>query len=285
MRDTRPTLTLRLTLACALSLLLAGCTSGQGSDAGSSDEPSPTTSTTAAASDPPETPRRGQCYRLSLTDATRPTTEEQAVSCSARHTALTIHVGRLDLVVRGRTLAVDAAQVQEQPAKACPRELNDFVGGDAERRRLSRLQVVWFTPTLEEASEGADWFRCDLISFGRGDQLQGLPPERTLRGVLDREAGLADFGLCGTAKPGARGFQRVACGFRHSWRAVSTIAVPGGKAYPGGDEARQAGDEECAELVRSLSGLPLKFSYGLEWPTRAQWSGGQRYGFCWAPLR
>ena len=28
---------------------------------------------------------------------------------------------------------------------------------------------------------------------------------------------------------------------------------------------------------------PEEFRYGWEWPTRAQWRDGQRYGFCWAP--
>ena len=41
--------------------------------------------------------------------------------CSERHTAQTIHVGRLDTVVDGHALAVDSDRVLHQLATTCPR--------------------------------------------------------------------------------------------------------------------------------------------------------------------
>jgi hypothetical protein len=204
------------------------------------------------------------------------------VPCRRRHTAQTIHVGRLSSLVDGRPVAVDSPRAQRALARTCPARFSAYVGGTPEARRLSRLQVVWFSPTLEEADAGAGWFRCDVLAFGRGDALLPLP-RRPLRGVLDRPAGPATFGLCGTARPGTPRFTRVACGLRHSWVAVATIPIGGAERYPGVRRVRAAGNETCAERVRSEAGFPLEFSYGWEWPTRQQWAAGQRYGFCWAP--
>ena len=62
----------------------------------------------------------------------------------------------------------------------------------------------------------------------------------TMKGALARPAGLERFGLCGTARPGAKGFNRVVCSEKHSWRAISTIPLQGGERYPGTDAARLA---------------------------------------------
>jgi Septum formation len=266
-------------LLVATMILLAGCTG----DDPEPPEPTPTPSVTeSAAPEPPERPQADACYRLTLEDATAPTTDAEPVPCRRRHTAQTIHVGRLSNLVDGRDVAVDSALVQRRLASACPARFTAYTGGTAEARRLSRFQVVWFSPTLSEQQAGADWYRCDLIAFGRADAL--LPVDRRVaRAVLDRPAALGTYGLCGTARPGARGFTRVACSLRHSWVAVSTIPIQGGERYPGVRQVRAAGDETCADRAREQAGFPLEFSYGWEWPTRQQWAAGQRYGYCWAP--
>jgi hypothetical protein len=266
-----------------LLLVLTGCTGEDPQPPDPTPTASPTASPTESATpEPPERPRADACYRLTVADATAPTSDAEPVPCRRRHTAQTVHVGRLSTLVEGRPAAVDSPQVQRRLARSCPSQLARFLGGTGEARRLSRFQVVWFSPTLSDQEAGADWFRCDVIAFGRGDALLQLT-RRLPRGVLDRPGALDTFGLCGTARPGARGFSRVACSLRHSWVAVSTIPIPGGERYPGVRRVRAAGDERCADRVRERAGFPLEFSYGWEWPTRRQWAAGQRYGYCWAP--
>jgi hypothetical protein len=166
--------------------------------------------------------------------------------------------------------------------RTCPAKLAGYVGGTVSQRRLSRFQVVWFSPTLAQSDRGADWFRCDLIAFATEDTLFPLPPPRRLRGVLGRDGALASYGLCGTAAPGTTNFHRVICAREHSWKAITTIDL-GGTTYPGEREVSRAGDNTCKDRVRAYLGLSLKFRYGWEWPTRQQWKRGQHYGFCWAP--
>ncbi len=272
--------------ALAVVLLLVAVAACSGSQ--SSPEPSagPRTSPDSAdVSEPGKiapAPARGACYRLSFDQLTEPTNSSRSVPCARRHSAQTIHVGKLRLVVDGHALAVDSSRVKRQVAQACPLRFASYVGGEQEDRDLSRLRVVWFSPTLAEADAGARWFRCDLVAFDTDSQLhrqQGVTP----RGVLDGDDGRDRYGLCGTAAPGAEGFNRVLCERPHSWRAIATIQLDGGARYPGATAVRAAGDSDCLDQAREFQDFALTFTYGWEWPDRAQWRAGQRFGYCWAP--
>ena len=279
-------------LLCAAALLLCACS---GTSAPHADQESPAAATSAAQSTSssgsdssptvqlPVPPRAGACYRLTFADATGPTNRKPAVRCGQTHTAVTIYVGKLDLVVDGHALGVDSDRAQHQVTSTCTSKLPAYLGGTLQDRLLSRFQVVWFSPTLRESDAGADWFRCDLVAVGSGEQLMRLPARDALRHVLDRRGALSTWGLCGTAQPGSAGFQRVPCAARHSWVAVSTIPLSGGSRYPGVPAVRKAGDQTCADTVRRRNGLALKFQYGWEWPTASQWANGQHYGYCWSP--
>lgn len=272
-----------------LALALTGCT-GSGDDAGpeepaSSSASSPTDDVEVRITRVPPRPQLAACYRMSLVQATLPHSRSREVSCREPHTAQTIHVGRLDLTPEGRRLPVDAPEVQRQPARVCPVQLQRYVGGTTDVRRRSRFEVVWFTPTPGQAERGARWFRCDAVAVADDDRLLRLSLGPRLRGVLDRPGAPAAYGLCGSARPGTDGFRRVACALPHTWEAVSTIDLAGGDRYPGTARVRAAGNETCADRVQESSGPVLKFSYGWEWPTGEQWAAGQHYGYCWAPSR
>jgi hypothetical protein len=267
----------------ASALVLAGCSTPV-DDPGAA--PSPPATTTSAptpaptAPAPPAAPPQGACYQLSYDAALAPTTRGRDVDCAEQHTAQTFHVGRLDRLVGGRLLAVDARALQEQVADTCPDLLSDFIGGSEEQQRLSMLRAVWFTPTVAESDAGADWFRCDAVMIARADALQ--PVTGPLGGTLATEAGRERAGMCGTAEPGTDGFERVACAQPHSWRALRTVALGDGD-YPGEGPAQAAGEEPCRAAARAAAPDPLDFQWGYEWPTAEQWTGGQTYGICWAP--
>jgi len=291
-------------LAATGCLLLLGACSGGSPSAGPgpSISSSPAASSSSAPSEPsapssapspaasssapvvPPAPKTSACYRLGTAALTRPTNASSPVSCRARHNTRTIYVGKLDTVVDGHSIAVDSQTVQRQLATTCPRRLASYIGGSGTDRDLSRFNVVWYSPTLQQSDAGADWFRCDLVAFADASRLYDLPRKRpSLLHVLDRPGALDTYGLCGTAAPGARGFQRVICDHRHSWRAIDTIGLAGGKKYPGPSAVRRAGNSRCKDEARAKAPDTLKFQYGWEWPSRAQWSRGQHFGYCWAP--
>lgn len=302
----------RAAAAVATALLLAGCAGGQQpvSSPGSQDgagrgaqeaphtisrapaaTPAPPVSaaqpSTAVPSTPeavvPPAPDRGDCYRLTYGDLPRASNQDRPVSCRSRHTTQTVAVRRLDTVVQGHSLSVDSRTAERQMDRVCHRRMKAYLGGPAPRRHLSRFTVVWFRPTLEQADQGARWFRCDLVALAGGNHLFPLPPPRRLHGVLDGADALHTYGLCGSAAPGSKQFERVICGRKHRWRAFSTIGIQGGEKYPGRSTVRRAGEQLCRSRAGRLQGYSLRFSYGWEWPTRDQWERGQHYGYCWAP--
>lgn len=271
--------------------LLAGCSalpsgspeSGQSptpteTQPGSTTDPTPD-ATTAPAAPPP--PREGACHQLSFERVVAPTAPARTVPCRGPHTTQTFHVGRLSRVLDGRLLAVDSRRLQTQVATTCPRLLGAEIGGTEEQRRLSMLRAVWFTPTVRQSDAGAAWFRCDVVALARTSRLLDLTGP--LSGILDTDEGRDRFGMCSTAEPGTDGFLRVACSQPHSWRALRTVGLPG-PDYPGEGPAQQAGEDPCRGAARADAPDPLDFQWGYEWPTAEQWSNGQTYGICWAPV-
>ncbi|MDN7120750.1 septum formation family protein [Nocardioides sp. ChNu-153] len=268
-------------LAAAAVLALAGCSGGDEGD-GSGTPPAPSSSTTTAAAPPTAAgvprPPLDACYALSAEEAVAPTSAADPVDCAASPTAVTYEVGALDLYDAGHLLAVDSAQVQRTLATTCRAGLASYLGTDETTLRLSVLRSVWFSPSLEQSDAGADWYRCDVIAVVAEATLGELEP--TMRGVL--ADGVRSWGLCGTARPGEAGFQRVACGLDHTWRAVEVVDLGTG-AYPGAEAAQGAGSEPCQEAARELAADALDYEWGYEWPSAEQWAAGQTWGTCWAP--
>jgi hypothetical protein len=189
-------------------------------------------------------------------------------------------VGEISPVHDGHLLAVDSATVRSQIAKTCPATLAPYVGGDRTTQRLSRLQVVWFSPSLEQADAGANWYRCDIVGLRSEGRLLPLPAR--MRGALGKPAALDRFGTCGTTAPGKPGFARVACSEKHSWRAIDVLEIDPKSRYLA-KAATAAGDTACKDRASARAENSLKFSWSFEWPTREQWAAGQRYGYCWVP--
>ena len=267
---------IRLLAAAAAAVLLAsGCTSGAKDHPAASASPTPLPRAT-----PAPVPQDGVCHQLTFAQALAPTASDAApVPCRQPHTAQTYTVGRLTTEVGGHLVAVDSARVQRQVRTSCPQRLAAFLGASEERLRLSMLRAVWFTPTVEQSDEGADWFRCDVIAVAGDQQLATLTG--TLKGALGSGA-TGPWAMCGTAEPGTPAFKRVPCRDKHSWRALRTIAL-GGEDYPGEAAAKAAGQKTCQEAGRAVAKDALDYQWGYEWPTKAQWDAGQTYGICWAP--
>ena len=72
------------------------------------------------------------------------------------------------------------------------------------------------------------------------------------------------------------------CSEKHTWRAVDVADLPADTVYLAPDAADQ-GDSACKDVAAERANGSLKYTWSFEWPTRAQWQGGQRYGYCWVP--
>jgi putative regulator of septum formation len=266
-----------LTTAALALALLTGCTDDGNEPAAADSSPS-ASSPSAEPARPAPRPEDGRCYALAYDDAVAPTTNRKPVPCSGSFTARTFHVGDLDTLVDGHLLAVDSARVRTQLATECPRRFASYVGGSPEDRRLSMLSTVWFSPTVRQSDAGQSWYRCDVVAVESEGRL--APLSGSLEGVLDTEKGRARYGVCGTAEPGTDGFERVICGEKHAWQAVSTVDLPG-STYPA--KAPASVEAACKDAARDRADDALSFDWGYELPTKAQWERDQHYALCWAP--
>ncbi len=261
-------------LACA-ALFLAACSGGDG---GESPQASPQTT---ASSQPPERPGVGECHQLDVDELLGSADQQPAVACSEKHTTETVHVGTFKAAAADDPKALTGDKANRRAAQTCQKEAASYLGADQRQLRLTRVSVFWFVPLPQEVDAGADWLRCDVVVFERGNDLMQLP--RTLKGALSKNAATGRYGLCGSARPGAKDFERVVCSKKHTWRAISTIPISGGKRYPGTKTVRAAGKDTCQSRARAAQGNALQYGYGWEWPTKEQWQAGQRFGYCWAP--
>ena len=265
----------RLVLAVAvLALSACGGSPSSAPPSSSPGEPEPSSSQVVAPR-----PTTGACHQLTYDQAVAATAPSSTTSCHASHTSETYAVGDLDVVVDGHLLAVTSARAQSQAASVCPARLHHFVGGSQDDLRLSMLRAVWFTPTTDEATAGAAWYRCDVIVVAGDNQLADVTS--SLKGVLGTPRA-ADLAMCGTAAPGTSAFHRVLCREPHSWKAVDSVTIAG-EVYPGVGTVKSAGTSHCKTVAQQSAPNKLKFKWGYEWPTARQWAVGQHYGICWAP--
>jgi hypothetical protein len=261
--------------ALAGLLLVAGCTSGGDGSPQQPTETTPSPSTAVQPTPSQPVPAVGECRAYGLKAAVAPVSRVEPRSCRRQHTAETFFVGRLDLVRGGHRLAVDSPAVQAQPAQRCTEGLSRHLRATPRELRLTMAQALWFTPSVDDATAGADWFRCDVVVVAAPDRLLPLP-RRTAGMPLERIA------MCATAEPGTSGFTRVVCSRRHSWRAVATVDLPGAKV-PAPAVAADRMESACRDAARARASDPLDFEWSQESPTRQQWEAGRRWGICWAP--
>lgn len=256
-----------------LALFLSGC--GSSPSAKKTIQAPP-----ASPVHPAPPPRVGACYLLNVAAALQLSSSSPAVPCRGRHTAVTVAVGHVNLGPVGHRVPIDAPSVQRQIAASCRAAVARYAGGNQEARRLSRIQAVWFSPSAAQSRLGAHWYRCDLVAAGNRTGFSPLPARS--RHLLAAPGALTRFGTCGTAAPGTRSFARVGCTQRHRWRARASIDLPAGTRYLSPGATKKAGSR-CRDIEarRAVSLTRLRWSF--EWPTRAEWASGQRYGLCWTP--
>jgi Septum formation len=274
---------LRTTAAAVVLLLtLAACGGGAPASTASSDPPSstPTKTKPTKVVPPPPAPKTGACRNVSYADISLYSNHSKEVPCGSDHTAYTFHVAELpsDVAFDGVEIKNDA--VQQAAADACQSAYARFIGGDHATRALARLTVTYFLPEQKGFDAGAHWVRCDVVALQSATLLAPLP--RNLESFLDQDNALHDFGVCSRGDPSTSTSELVMCTQDHTYRAVAAFRLgETGDRYPGQDETLQAGKQQCEDYIKQLLGVSGGFTYSWTYPSADDWSGGQRFGYCW----
>jgi hypothetical protein len=277
-------------IVVAAVVLISGCATS--ADLGSSNPTRMVTSSPVTHTSPPKQtpvseppPPSGVCYRLTAHDLSRFADHDESVPCLSAHTSVTFFVGRLPAqVVAGTPSVIDPA-VQRAASHVCAGKFRRYVGGDRQDRLLARFNFTYYFPDDASFGSGTNWVRCDLYLTRRVDGGRTYPHRlpHDARGALDKSDALDSYGICSPSAPGAAGFRLVLCSHRHRWRAIAPIRLGrDSTAWPGVREVKTRGDSRCSDAVRQWLGYPATWRYGWQWPSRGDWTNGQRFGYCWA---
>jgi len=260
---------LKALLMCAILVIVAAC--------GTTAAPK---AAKKAPTPPPPAPKVGICRNLTFAAAAAASDDSPAVPCAAKHTAVTVVVGALVGWAQLQTLDINSPAVQQRLAVSCPKAVRAYVGGRAPAFDLSQIQALPFVPTPAQIALGANWYRCDMVVLAAPNTLATLTG--TLHLALQSPRALDKWGTCGTAAPSVRGFKRVLCSVRHSWRAVAVINLPRSARYLASATSRTA-SLACRKVATRAAHGARKYSWSFEWPNKQQWMAGQRFGLCWLP--
>lgn len=228
-------------------------------------------------SDRVATPKVGVCRDLTASDLNQQTNASPAVRCSDRHTAQTFASG---LLPKSAGSAYADSRHATYVFATCQQAFADFIGADESQALRVQLSWAWFRPSERGWSDGARWYRCDLVGGPTGaSRLTELPADgRNLLENGDPDAWLA----CADGATVARG-AKVPCTAEHTWRAVTTIKLgEPGDPYPGDRVTEARTSAYCQESVRSWLHYPADYEYGYTWFREDRWAEGNRRSICWA---
>ena len=207
----------------------------------------------------PAGPAVGDCHRITYADGLEPHETKPPVSCSSRHTSVTIAV-----VSVPEDIDWDSADVYKKMVVPCYRALDATLGRTARARALSAYSWVWFMPTPQERADGARWVRCDAV----------LPAGKSFRPIPDTSPLLESpqtdqVRRCLTAKP----YYLTQCASRHSYR-VTGLVLMRFDSYPKFRQTRRLALAKCPSRVSSRY-------YRFDYPDRFEWRAGHRFIECY----
>lgn len=257
----------RLLAGLAGVLLVAGCSAdGAGSDV----DPEQV--------DAVEAPELGACRDLTPEDVALPTNATRTVPCSEPHTAQTYAVG--DLPAELQDAEYDDPALGGFAYRTCSNRFQKFVGGDESLVMRAVVSWAWFRPSEEAWSNGARWYRCDIVGGGEHNTSYVELPTVT-RGLLQGDVG-DEWLVCARGRSVARA-ARVPCSEPHTWRAVSTIKLgEPDDPYPGDRLVQVRSRDFCDSSVGAVLGYPVSYDFAYTWFHEAEWEVGNRRSICWA---
>lgn len=243
-------------LSCALSaLVLAGACSSSGAPA-------------ADLGLGPGLPKTGDCRVLTAADIDPTSNTTPVVPCSKPHTSVTIEVGGFrPAQVTDRNLT--DGTLGNLALQRCTAAWKRVVGGTTMTQHTSLLGVAYYLPTQTQLSNGARWYRCDVVLGGQdGLPLQPLPAH--VDGVLDGPNVPESVQACRTTPDFTSG-HAVPCAQQHVLRAVGTFALPDG-AYPGKAALNAASAKGCTAVINHWLHGRDNGGDAYQWPDEVGWT-------------
>ena len=159
-------------------------------------------------------PAKGDCYAMTLKQASGDHEVGDPVGCARRHTSQI--VGVLQLPAR---VTWDSSQdtILAAIGRGCENALTDAIGSNQKVRYRTQYGAFMFIPTDAEKDQGARWFSCHA-AVTENDALGSLPKRLPkLRLPLPDSVAKCVTGL--------KQYVFTTCADRHNWRSTYTTYV------------------------------------------------------------
>lgn len=219
------------------------------------------------------------CRVLTPADAERPDNATHTVDCEKPHTARTYKAGPLPDTLKD--VDYDAPELTRFAYQICSVELQAYLGTNESTVMRSMLSWVWFRPSKKAWSQGARWYRCDVVAGGM-DAESYIELPTTVAGLLSSQKISDEWMVCANGAS-VRSAPKVPCSEKHTWRAVTTIKVGDpDSGYPGDEVVEETTREYCSSSVGAWLGYPKDYDFGYTWFGEKEWSAGNRRSVCWA---
>lgn len=253
--------------AAATALVVAVALGGCGSDATSGDQGLG-----------PGAPAVGICRLLTAADIGAATNDSPTVPCTTSHTSTTIYVGSFpDWKVTSRNLT--DGTLGDEALQKCTAVWQRTVGGDLAARHTTVAGLAYYLPDPDQLTDGARWFRCDLVIGGRDSmELHDVPSD--VAGLLD--GALPDALRACRTTPDFTGGRQVPCTRPHVLRAVGIAPLPDSPGYPGEAALEKLSSQACTPVVRRWLHGRVGAGIAFQWPDRTSWQLlADRSATCW----
>jgi hypothetical protein len=238
-----------------------------------------------------ETPKAGDCWRVTYADAAQSEDWEGAgaVPCTARHESYTYALTTLGKKFTGSWL----------DSKGNPRTDVDTAAFDACRARQKSLlpaitpnealfYPTYYVPSIAQWNNGARWVRCDMTRIKVGSDIAKPAltalPAKFADLVTQVGATPKKFALCendpANNGPDGEHTMYADCTRPADWTFVTRLPLSGGATapYPGTALITQLGSQKCATAVVAPDGHDV-FA---KTPSQTEWlQNGVRSVDCW----
>jgi len=227
--------------------------------------------TSPSASAAVATPRVGQCYNYTFAQAnTASASPTVAVSCFARHTAVTFYVGTVSGSA-ARSSTPTAIAVVLQVAQVCNLRLSSSLGSTVRLTRAFPANQV-FVPTAAQWSAGARFYRCDADLASSNTSLAAIPSN--FIPVIKTSTGVSRYRWCLTTRAAT-----TSCAATHYYSAITWVSLGTATApYPGAAVTTRRAESLCVGAISRL--VKRRFAWYSVWPSSVNWAYGLRSATC-----
>lgn len=226
-------------------------------------------------------PKVGDCVRVSRSDVfLEVLVGVPAPSRCREATGQYASVSDLSAAMRAAATSSDVDTLTDLTATRCRQDVLGWLDTDNEGLEISQFALLPTVPPAASVEDGADFYACTVYGFKRGSKLLELT--RSTEGILATNRG-RDYDSCARAAITNAGDDTLVCSIAHNWRAVAAARMgEPEERYPGENRLRSRMQEVCEDEVGDYVNAVGTYDYGYTWPTRATWSGDDRFGLCFA---